>query len=208
MWIARAHSGYRGTALLTGRALRPISRLTRAAGIIATTGHCHERVPLAPRNDEIGQLAAMINELIATVERALSQQRQFLADTSHELLRNLLENAIQHTPAGTAIDIRLRRLDGVAELLVADSGPGIAAEHLPRIWDRFYRVDKARSRALGGTGLGLAIVKYIAEAHGGTVRAVSELGKGTTFTIALPLGMSADENGHRLAEVPVSAPQT
>src|SRR5262245_51591634 len=72
-----------GTALLTGSALRPISRLTRTAGIIATTGHYHDRVPLAPRNDEAGQLAATINNLIATVERTLSQQRQFLADTSH-----------------------------------------------------------------------------------------------------------------------------
>ena len=125
-----------------------------------------------------------------------------------QLLRNLLENAIQHTPAGTTIDIHLRRRDNLAELAVADAGPGIAAEHLPRIWDRFYRVDKARSRALGGTGLGLAIVKYIAEAHGGTVYAHSELGKGTTFAIALPLAASADQNAERATEASVTAPRT
>lgn len=282
-----------GAALLTGRALAPIGRLTRAAGMIAGTGHYQQRVPAPRRNDEVGQLAATINELIATVERTLGQQRQFLADTSHELrspltvvlanlnllsrnidqhehalsvgeatteaqrmrrlvndllllaradaaqtiarvpvrldrlveetlavaarqmpeyatdieidrpivvqgdqerltqlVRNLLENATQHTPPGTHIHVRLRRMQDQVELAVIDSGPGIAAEHLPRIWDRFYRVDKARSRALGGTGLGLAIVKYIAEAHGGSVHVVSAPGAGTTFSMLLPLDFS------------------
>lgn len=107
-----------------------------------------------------------------------------------QLLRNLLENATQHTPPGTLIHVRLRRMQAQAELSVIDSGPGIAAEHLPRIWDRFYRVDKARSRTLGGTGLGLAIVKYIAEAHGGSVHVVSAPEVGTTFSILLPLDFS------------------
>jgi len=104
-----------------------------------------------------------------------------------QLLRNLLENAAQHTPPGTIIHVRLRRIHDQAELSVIDSGPGIAAEHLPRIWDRFYRVDKARSRTHGGTGLGLAIVKYIAEAHGGSVQVVSAPGAGTTFSMLLPI---------------------
>jgi two-component system OmpR family sensor kinase len=104
-----------------------------------------------------------------------------------QLLRNLLENATMHTPPGTAVQVRLCQADRVAQLSVGDSGPGIGAEHLPRIWDRFYRVDKARSRALGGTGLGLAIVRYITEAHGGSVSAASEPGRGSTFTILLPL---------------------
>jgi signal transduction histidine kinase len=154
-----------------------------------------ETVAITARQMPVYPIHAQVNEAVVIGDQERLTQ----------LLRNLLENAIQHTPAGTAIDIRLRRLDGVAELSVADSRPGIAAEHLPRIWDRFYRVDEARSRALGGTGLGLVIVKDIAEAHAGTVRAVSELGKGTTFTITLPLALSADENGHRPAEAPVSA---
>jgi signal transduction histidine kinase len=104
-----------------------------------------------------------------------------------QLLRNLLENATQHTPPGTTTHVQLRRMQDQAQLCVIDTGPGIAAEELPRIWDRFYRVDKARSRALGGTGLGLAIVKYIAEAHGGSVHVASEPGVGTTFSILLPL---------------------
>ena len=77
------------------------------------------------------------------------------------------------------------------QITVADTGPGIPAEHLPHIWDRFYRVDKARSRAGGGTGLGLAIVKFIAEAHGGGVAVMSDLEHGTTFTIMLPLTAAA-----------------
>jgi two-component system, OmpR family, sensor kinase len=108
-----------------------------------------------------------------------------------QLLRNLLENAAKYTPPGTAVDVRLRRSGRVAQLVVADSGPGIAAEHLPHLWDRYYRVDKVRSRESGGTGLGLPIVKYIAEAHGGRVDVSSEADAGTTFTIEVPLAPDA-----------------
>jgi signal transduction histidine kinase len=104
-----------------------------------------------------------------------------------QLLRNLLENAAKYTPLGTTVDVQLRRSDATAQLVVADSGPGIAAEHLAHLWDRYYRVDKVRSRESGGTGLGLPIVKYIAEAHGGRVGLASEAGAGTTFTVELPL---------------------
>jgi signal transduction histidine kinase len=104
-----------------------------------------------------------------------------------QLLRNLLENATHHTPPGTQIEVHLRRSDGVAQIAVTDTGPGIPPEHLPQIWHRFYRADEARSRASGGTGLGLAIVKYVAEAHGGRVGVVSEVGKGTTFIVTLPV---------------------
>jgi signal transduction histidine kinase len=114
-----------------------------------------------------------------------------------QLLRNLLENATHHTPPGTDIEVRLRRSDAVAQIVVSDTGMGIAAEHLPHIWNRFYRVDKARSRASGSTGLGLAIVQYVTEAHGGSVKVVSQVGKGTTFTITLPVvptdGMIPDD---------------
>ncbi len=291
-----------GAALLTARSLAPIARLTRTAATVAATGHYHERVPVSRRRDEVGQLATTLNALIATVERTLDQQRQLIADTSHELrspltvvlgnlnllrrdldaterelsiqeataeaqrmrrlvndllllaqvnaaqaiehtpvrldqiitqsaataarqapdhrigvhvedpvvingdperltqlMRNLLENATNHTPPGTAIEVRLRRSDGVAQIVVADTGGGIAAEHLPYLWNRFYRADKARSRASrgaggaagdaagGGSGLGLAIVKYIAEAHGGRVHVTSAVGHGATFTVTLPV---------------------
>jgi two-component system phosphate regulon sensor histidine kinase PhoR len=103
------------------------------------------------------------------------------------LLSNLLDNAIRHTPAKGSICVRLHTTESRAVLQVADTGEGIPAGELPRVFERFYRVDKARARLTGGTGLGLAIVRHVAEAHGGTVRAQSELGEGSTFTVMLPL---------------------
>ena len=98
---------------------------------------------------------------------------------------NLVDNAIKYSAPGKLVRLDATR-DGEAVIRVRDEGCGIAAEHLPRLFERFYRVDKARSRKLGGTGLGLAIVKHIAKAHGGTVDVASEPGVGTTFTIRLP----------------------
>jgi two-component system phosphate regulon sensor histidine kinase PhoR len=102
------------------------------------------------------------------------------------VLRNILENAARYTPAGGSVTVRSRRAAGGIVLEASDTGPGIPGEHLPRIFERFYRVDTARSRELGGTGLGLAIVKHIVEAHGGSVVAESRLGAGTTIRITLP----------------------
>jgi two-component system phosphate regulon sensor histidine kinase PhoR len=104
---------------------------------------------------------------------------------------NLLNNAIAYSPHGTLITLRcqatLNRQGGrLVQISVTDNGPGIAKEHLPRLFERFYRCDKARSRDQGGTGLGLAIVKHIAHAHKGTVEVESTPGKGSTFTITLP----------------------
>jgi two-component system phosphate regulon sensor histidine kinase PhoR len=104
---------------------------------------------------------------------------------------NLLNNAIAYSPHGTLITLRCqgsRTVQGERQiqLSVIDNGPGIAREHLPRLFERFYRCDRARSRDMGGTGLGLAIVKHIAHAHKGTVEVESTPGKGSTFTITLP----------------------
>jgi signal transduction histidine kinase len=103
------------------------------------------------------------------------------------LLSNLLDNALRHTPARGSVCLRLDAAEGRARLQVADTGEGIPAGELPRVFERFYRVDKARTRQTGGTGLGLAIVRHVAEAHGGTVSVASELGRGSTFTVILPL---------------------
>jgi len=105
-----------------------------------------------------------------------------------QLLLNLLDNALKYTPAGGRIAAGWRPAGAGAEVSVSNTGPGIAPEELPRIFDRFYRVDKARSRAEGGAGLGLSIAKWIAEAHGGTLTAASEPDRGVTFTVALPPG--------------------
>jgi two-component system phosphate regulon sensor histidine kinase PhoR len=100
---------------------------------------------------------------------------------------NLVSNAIRYTPAGQSIDIEWRFLtDGGAEFSVRDHGIGIAAEHLPRLTERFYRVDGSRSRDTGGTGLGLSIVKHVIQRHGGELKVSSELGKGSVFTLHIP----------------------
>lgn len=109
------------------------------------------------------------------------------AERFGQILRNLLANALAHTPAGGRIEIRAQAVGEQIETRVTDTGTGIAPEHLPNIFERFYRVDSSRARATGGAGLGLAIVKQLVEAQGGHVRAESEVGKFTTIIIALPI---------------------
>ena len=103
------------------------------------------------------------------------------------LLSNLLDNALRHTSAKGTVCVRLESTERSATIQVIDTGEGIPATELPRVFERFYRVDKARARQTGGTGLGLAIVRHVAEAHGGTVRVDSELGRGSTFTVVVPV---------------------
>lgn len=100
---------------------------------------------------------------------------------------NLVQNALRYTPPGGRVDVNMSLLpDGRIEFLVQDSGPGIAPEHLPRLTERFYRVDRSRSRESGGTGLGLSIVKHVVLRHGGEMRIHSELGRGSRFGFVLP----------------------
>jgi len=102
-------------------------------------------------------------------------------------LSNLASNAVRYTPGGGRIRLGWRlRAEGGVEFFVTDSGPGIAAEHLPRLTERFYRVDRSRSRETGGTGLGLAIVKHVVQRHGGQVQIESVVGQGSTFILMLP----------------------
>lgn len=105
-----------------------------------------------------------------------------------EILDNLLDNAIKYTPEGGSVTVLWRSNGAMAQIAVRDSGIGIKPEDQERIFERFYRVDKARSRELGGTGLGLSIVKHLAQSMNGTVAVDSEVGKGSTFTIELPMG--------------------
>ncbi|MGA9160186.1 MAG: ATP-binding protein [Actinomycetota bacterium] len=102
------------------------------------------------------------------------------------LVRNLVDNAIRYTRPGGHVDVGLTARDGEVVLAIVDSGLGIPSRDLPRIFERFYRVDRARSRETGGTGLGLSIVKHVAENHGGRVKVTSELGRGTRFEVLLP----------------------
>jgi len=109
-------------------------------------------------------------------------------DMLAQVLVNLVDNAVKYTPEGGRITIRAGVVGGRLRVSVADTGVGIPEESLSRVFERFYRVDKARAREQGGTGLGLAIVKHIVEAHGGRVWAQSEVGRGSTFTFELPVG--------------------
>ncbi|MGA8505570.1 MAG: ATP-binding protein [Candidatus Sulfotelmatobacter sp.] len=105
----------------------------------------------------------------------------------HQVFSNLIDNALKYGASGGRIILGARSVPHAVEFFVQDFGAGIASEHLPRLFERFYRVDKARSRESGGTGLGLAIAKHIMLAHGGSIRAESELAHGSTFLFALPI---------------------
>jgi heavy metal sensor kinase len=107
-------------------------------------------------------------------------------DLIKRMLLNLLDNAVKYTPAGGEISLALVRQNGNAEIVVRDTGIGIPAEAQPRVFDRFYRVDKARARTMGGAGLGLSIAQWIVEVHGGSINLASTPGHGSTFTIVLP----------------------
>jgi heavy metal sensor kinase len=292
IFIAAAVAAY----LLAGRALAPMARVTDATRRI-TADRLGERLPVPNPGDELGRLAATVNDMLARLERAFAEMRRFTADASHELrtpltvlraeaevaqgknlspdevrellgsvleecdrltrltdqlltlarqdagtaprerepvdvtglvsavvedlrplaeakgqtlrlevgpaqdgrvvagdpgqlrqaLVNLIDNAVKYTPEGGTIEVRVAAADaGGVAVTVADTGEGIPAEHLPRVFDRFYRADKARSREMGGTGLGLAIVKGIVEGHGGRVELTSEVGRGTVCTVTLP----------------------
>ena len=113
-------------------------------------------------------------------------------DRMAQVLTNLLDNALRHTPAGGGIEVMVDLLGAVVRIVVADDGEGIPGEHLPHVFDRFYRVDTARDRAHGGSGVGLSIAKAITKAHGGTIAVHSDgTGRGAVFTVALPVVTAA-----------------
>lgn len=119
----------------------------------------------------------------------------------NQVFINLIDNAINYTAEGK-VEVEARLEDQEVVVEVSDTGVGIPSEHLPRLFERFYRVDKGRSRATGGTGLGLSIVKHIVEAHGGTVKVESVFREGSTFTVRLPLGAASQEALQTAAESP------
>jgi signal transduction histidine kinase len=136
----------------------------------------------AARLDDSAREAGVTLE-IATQPLTVSGSTKDLA----LLVGNLLENAVRYTPSGGRVRLEVGSADGSVLISVEDTGIGIPSRDLPRIFERFYRVDRARSRATGGTGLGLSIARHVAEQHGGRIEAQSELGRGSTFRVWLPL---------------------
>ncbi len=144
-------------------------------------------------NDEAGRFEAAAREaglaLVVDPHRA-GRVRGSSRDLSL-LVRNLIDNAVRYTPRGGTVRVELTEDDDVVHLSVCDDGAGIPTRDLPRVFERFYRVDRARSRETGGTGLGLSIVRHVAENHGGNVHVTSELGRGSTFVVTIPLAPPA-----------------
>ncbi|MFB6215195.1 MAG: sensor histidine kinase [Candidatus Bipolaricaulia bacterium] len=138
---------------------------------------------------EIKALEAKAEEKEVELSQALSGPNLLEADPERisQVVRNLIDNAITHTPKGGEIEIKTRTSSGEVVTTVSDDGAGIPEKDLPHIFDRFYRVDKSRSRGTGGTGLGLTIAKEIIESHGGRITAKSSEGEGSTFKFTLPL---------------------
>jgi two-component system, OmpR family, sensor kinase len=139
--------------------------------------------------DVAHRLALMTEKRRQELKLQISDNCEMFADCAKltQVVYNILENAIKYTPEGGQIRVRLIRSGRNAILSITDNGPGIPKDDLPHIFDRFYRVDKARSRETGGTGLGLSIVNQLVLMHGGTVSVQSEEGKGSTFTVELPI---------------------
>ncbi len=156
-------------------------------------------VPLDRQPVSLGPLVSQVlTEIdVARADRGVSVSSEVpenlppaLADRErvHQVLFNLVDNAVRYTPSGGAVTVSAHRHNGSVEIEVQDTGVGIPAEHLPRLFERFYRVDTSRSRDDdGGTGIGLAIARSVVEAHGGQIHAQSEPGRGSTFTFELPV---------------------
>ena len=146
--------------------------------------------------DAIESLGGIVVDSGVALEQAGAPNALVMADPDamNQVFGNLIENALKYGRRSKRILVGARQLEGEVEFFVRDFGPGIASEHLERIFERFYRVDKARSRESGGTGLGLAIVKHIVLAHGGRVWAESELGAGAAFHFTLPLAQEAQRS--------------
>jgi two-component system phosphate regulon sensor histidine kinase PhoR len=173
-------------------------RMTRLIDDLLSLSRIELREHVAPNTPvELRSMAAQMIDTLTPMAREqgveitlrTSDEPLTVFGEADELLRvveNLVENAVKYGQAGGRVDVSLARGDGEVELAVRDYGPGIAHEHLPRLTERFYRVDVAESREKGGTGLGLAIVKHIVNRHRGRLAIASEPGQGATFTVSIP----------------------
>jgi len=177
----------------TGR----LVRFSADAAALAQAEDAHAAI--APGWVDAGEIATTVSAAIAdryaaknvTLSTHIGGAHRLWADRQRlaQVLGNLLDNALRHTPAGGHVSLSVAHVADEINFTVADDGDGIAADHLPHIFERFYRADYARDRGRGGSGIGLAIVKALTEAHGGHVSVASRgRGHGTTFTVRVPIG--------------------
>jgi len=173
-----------------------VDRLTRLVGDLTLLARADAGgLPLNLKSVELDNLLfevyRQVSLLDKPVEVVVTEVDQVCVngdpDRLKQLLLNLVENGIKYTPKGGRVMVGLTKSDNWARITVSDNGIGIPAEDLPFIFDRFYRVDKARNRSQGGSGLGLAIAKWVAQAHGGNIQVESAVNAGTTFTVELPI---------------------
>ena len=190
------------TAQLIGREVQRLRRLVSDMQDMTSLESGRARLELAPLD-----LHALVDETLAVIGSECEQAGitlrneigpqtvPVLADSDRitQVLLNLLDNARRHTPAGGAIAVSAQPIGNMLRVCVSDSGSGIATAELPHIFERFYRVDRARTASAGGSGLGLAIVKAIITAHGGTIAAESSAGQGTRINFSLPLAAPSDK---------------
>jgi two-component system OmpR family sensor kinase len=170
--------------------------------------------PLERERVELDELVAEAVEMARAVEpgRPIELQTEHASvigdrERLRQVVDNLLAHVRTHTPPGTPVRVAVTCENGTAEIVVADSGPGMEPQALAHVFERFYRTDASRARASGGVGLGLAIVAAVTEAHGGTALAESEPGRGATFTIALPLADGSERGSGRPARRLTADPQ-
>jgi signal transduction histidine kinase len=175
-----------------------IARMQRLAGDLLTLAHSDRGdLELAVAPVDLGRLAGDVARrteplahdrgVVLTYRAPVEALAEVDPDRIEQVLLILLDNALAHTPAGGRVDVTVSRHDSGAVLEIADTGTGIAPEHLPRVFDRFYRTDTSRSRARGGTGLGLSIARALVEAHKGNLALTSAPGAGTRALVRLPL---------------------
>jgi heavy metal sensor kinase len=188
---------------LLGSILEECERLTKLTDQLLALAREDAGGP--PLTGDVVDLAALVGRTVETMRPLAEARGQRLqaaipgpawvrgdAVRLRQVFYNALDNAIKYTPEGGAVEVRVEARAGEAVVTVTDTGEGILPEHLPRVFERFYRVDKARTREMGGTGLGLSIARSIVTAHGGRIELTSTPGRGTTGTVTLPLARPGD----------------
>jgi two-component system OmpR family sensor kinase len=194
----RDHNRAADASEVLDSAAEEVARMSRIVDDLLTLAHRDEnRLELLLEPVDLGKVATGVAVQLRPLAEAAGVQLAVeapagavvLADRARltQVVTNLVDNAVKFTGAGGSVRVRVWEADDGAGLAVADTGPGIAPEHLRRVFDRFYRLDPARSRARGGSGLGLAICRELVEAHGGRIWVESVEGAGSTFSLALPI---------------------